>query len=158
MLPQPKNNYGPTIYRPNAGVSRIVKAVNDNEPTLESIANSGAEYIRESINRAYNASTDAYKLRLFMAANDFRERVPGKNLVVLPRSVMGGILGLTYLGQDYMVLRDDLIGDKEDVDVHESVHTDDENETRYITDSILSIRNFEPANDNYVRLRQKYVR
>jgi hypothetical protein len=60
---------------------------------------------------------------------------------------MGGILGFTYLGQNKMALRDDLVGDKEMVDVHESIHTPDEYETRILTDWIL----MKKPMDKYVR-------
>ena len=61
--------------------------------------------------------------------------------------MMGSVLGFTYLGQGYMALRDDLAGKtKRMVDIHESIHTPDEYETRILTDWIMS------------RPRNKYVR
>ena len=69
---------------------------------------------------------------------NFEDRVPGKHVDVHPASMMGGVLGFTYLGQDRMALRDDLISMKRMVDIHESIHTPDEYETRVLTDWIMS--------------------
>ena len=52
---------------------------------------------------------------------------------------MGGILGFTYLGENFMARRDDLVGDMAKmVDVHEAIHTPDEYETRVLTSWMLS--------------------
>lgn len=73
------------------------------------------------------------------AKNDFSDRVPGKFVHIFPASYMGGVLGFTYLGDTFMGLRDDLTGEtKKMVDIHESIHTNDEYETRIITDWIMS--------------------
>ena len=70
--------------------------------------------------------------------HDFSDRVPGKFVNVFPESVMGGVLGFTYLGENFMGLRADLAGKmKKMVDIHESIHTPDEYETRILTDWIM---------------------
>jgi hypothetical protein len=70
---------------------------------------------------------------------DTTKMVPLKWLNVLPPSVLGGILGFTYLGGNSIWIRDDLTGEtKEETDTHESSHTPDEYETKVITWWILS--------------------
>ena len=79
--------------------------------------------------------------------HDFSDRVPGKHVDTLPGNLMGNVLGFTYLGQDRMTLRDDLVGKtKKMVDIHESIHTPDEYETRRLTDWIMS-----KANSKYIK-------
>ena len=71
--------------------------------------------------------------------HNFEDRVPGKHVNVFPESIMGGVLGFTYLGENFMGLRADLTGRlKNMVDIHESIHTPDEYETRILTDWIMS--------------------
>lgn len=84
----------------------------------------------------YNA--DYLQQREEMLA-DWSLRVPGKHVSRLPVTMMGGILGFTYLGAGQMTLRDDLVGERSrEVDVHESIHTPDEYETRVLTRWILT--------------------
>ena len=72
------------------------------------------------------------------ALQDFTNRAD-KSLHIMPQSIMGGILGLTYLGENFMARRDDLVGDMAKmVDVHEAIHTPDEYETRVLTDWMLT--------------------
>lgn len=95
-------------------------------------------YEEERLSINYKSTIGAYLNRRQEALHNFEDRVPGKHVDVLPASVMGGILGFTYLGQDRMTLRDDLIGEtKKMVDIHESIHTPDEYETRILTDWIM---------------------
>ena len=62
-----------------------------------------------------------------------------KKLNIAPSSTMGGILGYAYLGENFMVRRDDVHGDKAlMVDVHEAIHTHDEYETRVLTSWMLA--------------------
>ena len=78
-----------------------------------------------------------YTKRLALARQDFTNMLD-KSLEILPRSLMGGVLGFTYLGSGKMARRDDLFGDMAlMVDVHEAIHTPDEYETRVLTDWIL---------------------
>jgi len=95
-------------------------------------------YEEERLSISYRSTIGAYLNRRQEALHNFEDRVPGKHVDVLPASVMGSVLGFTYLGQDRMTLRDDLIGDKKMVDIHESIHTPDEYETRVLTDWIMS--------------------
>jgi len=94
-------------------------------------------YEEERLSINYKSTIGTYLNQRQQALHDFTDRVPGKHVDILPASVMGGILGFTYLGQDRMTLRDDLIGDKKMVDIHESIHTPDEYETRLLTDWIM---------------------
>jgi len=72
------------------------------------------------------------------ALQDFTGRVD-KTLHIFPKSVMGGVLGFTYLGENYMGRREDLSGSKAlMVDVHEAIHTNNEYETRVLTNWILT--------------------
>jgi len=69
--------------------------------------------------------------------NDFTKHAD-KSLHIFPESIMGGVLGFTYLGENYMARRADLTGSKAKmVDVHEAIHTPDEYETRILTDWML---------------------
>ena len=74
-------------------------------------------------------------------------RVPLKWLNILPESQMGGILGFTYLGENFMGRRADLTGKTARmVDIHESIHTPDEYETRILTSWIMK------------KLKPKYIK
>lgn len=69
---------------------------------------------------------------------DTTSMVPLKWLNIFPESQMGGVLGFTYLGDTSMGRRADLSGKMARVvDIHESIHTPDEYETRVLTDWIL---------------------
>jgi hypothetical protein len=84
-------------------------------------------------------STNAYKEQLEIARQDFALKLD-KFLDIMPESLMGGVLGFTYLGSGKIARRADLFGDMAKmVDVHESIHTPDEYETRVLTDWILKI-------------------
>lgn len=86
---------------------------------------------------SYESST--YKDKIEEARQDFRLALD-KSLDIIPKSLMGGVLGFTYLGSGKIARRDDLFGDMAMlVDVHESIHTPDEYETRVLTDWILKI-------------------
>ena len=76
----------------------------------------------------------SYAERLTDQKGDFSERVPFKVLHMKPKNQMGGALGYTFLGESYMAMRDDLQGElKREVDIHESIHTPNEYETRVLT-------------------------
>lgn len=78
---------------------------------------------------------------------DMTNRVPLKWLNILPESQMGGVLGFTYLGENFMGRRADLAGAAARmVDIHESIHTPDEYETRVLTEWIME------------KVRGKYVK
>ncbi len=78
----------------------------------------------------------SYKNLRHEQMHDFSDRVPGKSVQVFPRSIMGGVLGFTYLGENFMGLREDQIGSKM-VNIHECIHTPDEYETRILTEWIM---------------------
>ena len=81
-----------------------------------------------------------YAGNIELARQDFRLALD-KTLQIFPKSLMGGILGFTYLGSGKIARRDDLFGDMAMlVDVHESIHTPDEYETRILTEWILAIQ------------------
>ncbi|MBI2138864.1 hypothetical protein HYU13_04700 [Candidatus Woesearchaeota archaeon] len=84
-----------------------------------------------------------YKLRDYPSERDeklqdFSNRVD-KTLHILSKSLMPGVWGFTYLGENFMARRDDLVGETAQmVDIHEAIHTPDEYETRVLTDWIMS--------------------
>jgi len=94
-------------------------------------------YKQERLLINYKEDTLRYKKKRENSLQDFSERVPGKFVNVFPESMLGGILGFTYLGENFMGKREDMIGNQM-VDVHESIHTDNEYETRLLTSWILS--------------------
>ncbi|MDP3733785.1 MAG: hypothetical protein Q8R37_01020 [Nanoarchaeota archaeon] len=82
--------------------------------------------------------TDDYLKEFLQRREDFTEMVPLKFLHIEPKSIMGGVLGYTYLGENFMARREDLYGETARmVDIHESIHTPDEYETRVITSWIM---------------------
>ncbi len=102
----------------------------------------GAREIDYILLFAYDGSMDGaghdYLTNLECARQDFTNRLD-KALSLLPRSLMGGVLGFTYLGSGKMTRRDDLVGEIANmVDVHEAIHTPDEYETRRLTDWMLT--------------------
>lgn len=92
---------------------------------------------KERLSINYSGIPDDYKSRRSVDMHDFSGRVPGKHVNVFPESLLGGILGFTYLGENFMGKREDMIGDKM-VDIHESIHTEWEYETRVLTSWIMS--------------------
>jgi hypothetical protein len=83
--------------------------------------------------------TKEYKKRIDKARQDFTNTLD-KSLEILPKSLMGGVLGFTYLGSGKMTRREDLFGAKAlMVDVHEAIHTPDEYETRVLTSWMLKM-------------------
>jgi len=94
-------------------------------------------------NRAEEKLEIRYNLRDYpsereQSLQDFTNRMD-KTLHILPKSIMGGVLGYTYLGENFMARRDDLVGDMARmVDVHEAIHTPDEYETRVLTSWMLT--------------------
>ena len=104
-------------------------------------------YIRSFVPQIIQHDKDVlrYQLRREESLQDFSDRVPGKFVHVFPETLLGGILGFTYLGENFMGKREDMVGNQM-VDVHESIHTDSEYETRLLTSWILS------------KERMKYIR
>ena len=86
----------------------------------------------------YIIPLQSYKEQLLEQKQDFT-KLADKSLHILPESMMGGVLGFTYLGENYMARRADITGSKAlMVDTHEAIHTPDEYETRILTDWMLS--------------------
>ncbi len=141
----------------------LPKIGNDNPSPLEKIvslsplpnnASSNVAYLPSAINLGnyfHDYQRQGYENSRINQLHDFTNKVPAKWVDILPESIMGGVLGFTYLGQGYMALRqdiqDDTSGEKLMVDVHESIHTDDEYETRILTDWILDRK----PRDRYIR-------
>lgn len=97
-----------------------------------------AQKRREEVNLQYVIPLLLYEAQLQEQKQDFTNRLD-KPLHILPESVMGSVLGYTYLGENFMARRADLTGEKaNEVDVHEAIHTPDEYETECITRWILS--------------------
>lgn len=73
------------------------------------------------------------------AMHDFTDRVHGKHMNTFPSAGNAGLYGFTYIGDQRVWRRDDLIGSEfaKMVDVHESIHTPDEYETRRITEWMM---------------------
>ena len=91
----------------------------------------------ESLKVNYNLRD--YPIERELALQDFTNQLD-KTLHIMPKSIMGGVLGYTYLGENFMARRDDLTGDMAKmVDVHEAIHTPDEYETRVLTSWMLKM-------------------
>ncbi|HLC59871.1 MAG TPA: hypothetical protein VJJ52_00400 [Candidatus Nanoarchaeia archaeon] len=86
----------------------------------------------------YRQQLNKYLKKHIDAKEDMSERVPLKWVNILPESTMGGVLGFTYIGDPSMGRRADLTGwMARMVDIHESIHTPDEYETRVLTSWIM---------------------
>jgi len=86
----------------------------------------------------YSRPFRSYLRELERKRRDFTNLVPMKSVTKFPRSIMGGVLGFTYLGENFMGIRDDLNAEEaNEVEIHEAIHTPDEYETRVITKWML---------------------
>jgi len=104
-------------------------------------------YAEERLTIAYRQQLKSYMKQHVDSKEDMSNRVPLKWLNILPETLMGGILGFTYLGENFMGRRADLTGKTARmVDIHESIHTSDEYETRVLTSWIM-----EKARGKYVK-------
>jgi len=104
-------------------------------------------YNQERLSIDYNQQIKNYLKQHVKSKEDMTNRVPLKWLNILPESQMGGILGFTYLGENFMGRRADLTGKTARmVDIHESIHTPDEYETRILTSWIMK------------KLKPKYIK
>ena len=96
-------------------------------------------YQQERQGTIYSSVIGAYRDRRIESMHDFTDRVPGKNLETFPVSGNEGLYGYTFLGDIKAWRRDDLSGNfAKMVDIHESIHTPDEYETRILTDWIMT--------------------
>ena len=95
-------------------------------------------YAEERLSITYRQQLKNYLHKHLEDKEDMSNRVPLKWLNILPESMMGGVLGFTYLGDNSMGRRADLVGKTARmVDIHESIHTPDEYETRVLTSWIM---------------------
>ena len=95
-------------------------------------------YAEERLTITYKQQLKNYLQQHIESKEDMTNRVPLKWLNILPESMMGGVLGFTYLGENFMARRADLTGQTARmVDIHESIHTPDEYETRVLTSWIM---------------------
>ena len=108
------------------------------------------------ISSSYALPHEDYLKQRQLTLQDFTRLAPNKRLEKHPVAFTGeGVLGYTILGWDWMVVRDDLYGDKLfEVELHESIHTPDEYETRLITSWMLQREN--PTNVKYDGYNVKY--
>ena len=104
-------------------------------------------YAEERLSIAYKRQLKNYMQQHIESKEDMANRVPLKWLNILPETLMGGVLGFTYLGENFMARRADLTGKTARmVDIHESIHTPDEYETRVLTSWIME------------KVRNKYIK
>lgn len=104
-------------------------------------------YGEERLSITYKLQLKNYMQQHIESKEDTTNRVPLKWLNILPESIMGGVLGFTYLGDNSMGRRADLAGKTaRRVDIHESIHTPDEYETRVLTTWIM-----EKAKSRYIK-------
>ena len=95
-------------------------------------------YNEERLSINYKQQLKNYRQQHIESKEDMTNRVPLKWLNILPETMMGGVLGFTYLGENFMGRRADLTGSTARmVDIHESIHTPDEYETRILTSWIM---------------------
>ncbi len=96
-------------------------------------------YAEERLAITYRQQLKSYMQQHIADKEDMTNRVPLKWLNILPETMMGGVLGFTYLGENFMGRRADLTGKTARmVDIHESIHTPDEYETVCLTRWIMS--------------------
>lgn len=80
----------------------------------------------------------------------FLNNLPWKKIETFPKSGNEGLYGWTYLQDTKIHLREDLIGEKKiETEIHESIHTNDERETRYLTAWIMEILFSQQENKKY---------
>ena len=127
----------PKIQQPASALKSIVEDSNAKKSDHISVYNSNAptqNYFGES----YKQNLMDYLRKHLEDKEDMSNRVLLKWLNILPETMMGGVLGFTYLGENFMGRRADLTGKTaRKVDIHESIHTPDEYETRVLTTWIM---------------------
>ena len=114
------------------------KEAKDKVAPYSFIINYEDRYGEERLNVTYKQQLKNYIQKHLSEKEDMANRVPLKWLNILPETSMGGVLGFTYLGENFMARRADLTGKTARmVDIHESIHTPDEYETRVLTSWIM---------------------
>jgi len=83
---------------------------------------------------------DSYLDKFRQDKKESLQLVPFTNLRTFSKNGHEGLYGWTYRNKDGAVrVREDLVGMKKlEVDIHESIHTPDEYETRKLTEWIMS--------------------
>ena len=121
-------------------LSLAANLLNSEPLTNESIIRNQIKSIKDNqrYHGSYTLADRDYSNEIESKKRDFTHNVPMKSVTKFPLSLMGGVLGFTYLGENFMGLRDDLHGEvANEVEVHEAIHTPDEYETRVITKWML---------------------
>ena len=151
------NNYSINIsYQENSSHEKLKISVKNNEKEIYSAEitnkkeikdkvapyrfaiNYEDRYGEERISITYREQLSKYLRNHIRSKEDMSERVPLKWVNIHPETTMGGILGFTYIGDTSMGRRADLTGKTARmVDIHESIHTPDEYETRVLTSWIM---------------------
>jgi hypothetical protein len=100
------------------------------------------KYKKEHVTINYNIPLLNYEEKKEINKQDFSNLAANKWVDVFPESQMGGILGFTYLGDNYQALRADMLYSPlgKMVDLHEAIHTPDEHETRVLTEWMLDVK------------------
>ena len=123
------------------------KDAKDKFPPYKIIISYEENYAEERLSITYKQQLRSYLHQHIVSKEDMTNRVPLKWLNILPETMMGGVLGFTYLGENFMARRADLSGKTARmVDIHESIHTPDEYETRVLTSWIME------------KVRNKYIK
>ena len=121
--------------KPSSGIETIVE--NSNPEVRIGQYRLGNDYTTKAFDSLYRHLED-YLRQHAKDKEDTTKMVPLKFVNKFPISVMGGILGFTYIGDHSMGKRDDLTGELSwEVDIHESIHTPDEYDTIRITAWIM---------------------
>ena len=118
--------------------------INDKKKAKDNVAPYGIgifyedNYAEERLSITYRQQLKNYIQQHIESKEDMSNRVLLKWLNILPETMMGGVLGFTYLGENFMGRRADLTGSTARmVEIHESIHTPDEYETRVLTSWIM---------------------
>lgn len=99
---------------------------------------------------AYRRPQESYLERRLQQANDFTHLIPHKRTEFLPL-FLDGVYGFTYPNGNYMAIDRDLMPEqKEKTEVHESIHTPDEYETRRLTEWML-LRDLRPYEERKIK-------
>ena len=117
---------------------RKVEITQSNEnPELTDDSNQSALQIYK-YSSSYNLFNQSYLKKLEAIRKDFTPRAPFKTVHKFHPNQMGSVLGFTYIGENFMGIRDDLDpAELHEVELHEAIHTPDEYETRVITKWML---------------------
>jgi len=79
---------------------------------------------------------EEYEKNMILSKNDVTRHIPNKR--IKKRKLPSGLYGYTSLGMDYMVINNNLTQEKDyETQIHEAIHTNDEYETRLLTQWIL---------------------